>query len=141
MIGSGLGWRPDRKEWRMTDLIEDHPKAVALVLVLVLVAWGVASGLWIHRLQTTIAATNAALTEGAEKASSLEFQEEHNRQEMEALRTENEYLSQEVTILRRTANHLSTALGKITTVLNEASAGSASSSSYRPELAKAVADL
>ena len=125
----------------MTDFIEDHPKAVALVLVLLLVAWGAASGLWIYSLKATVAATNAALTEGTEKATNLEFREEHNRQELEALKTENEYLSQQVTILRRTADHLSTALAKITTVLNEASAGSANSNSYRPDLARAVADL
>jgi FtsZ-binding cell division protein ZapB len=125
----------------MSDFIEDHAKAVAFSLAALFVTACVASGLWIHSLRATIAATNAALTEGTEKASHLEFQEEHNRQEMEALRTENQFLSEQVTILRRTANHLSTALARITTVLNEASAGSASSSSYRPDLAKAVTDL
>jgi hypothetical protein len=125
----------------MTDFIEDHPKAVALSLVALLVAGGVASGLWIHSLRTTIAATNAALTEGTEKANNLEFLEEHHKEDLEALKTENEYLSQQVAILRRTADHLSTALAKITTVLNEASAGSANSNSYRPDLARAVADL
>jgi chromosome segregation ATPase len=126
----------------MIDFVEDHAKAVVLSLAVLLAVWGVASGIWIANLRAAIAARDAALTEGIEKTNDLrESLEQRHKEELAALKTENAYLTEQVAILRRTATRLSAALGKITAVLNEASAGSANSASYRPELAKAVADL
>src|ERR1044071_1792397 len=100
--------------------IERHPKAVALSLLGLLLAWAVASGLWIFSLRGTIRHQEEALAAREAKAREEQaaLEESHGR-EVTLLKHENAELRDQVTTLRRTARELSASLAKVTSILNE----------------------
>ena len=121
--------------------IEKYPKVVALSLLGLLVAWTVASGLWIYLLRTAVHRQEAALEAGEVKAKEdRQSLEERHGQEVALLRKKNADLSEQVAILRRTARDLTIQLAKVTSLLNEAT-GSAASPSYKAGLSQAVGQL
>jgi hypothetical protein len=121
--------------------IEKYPKTVALSLLGLLVAGAVASGLWIYSLRAAIHRQEAALEAGEVKAKEdRQSLEERHGQEVALLQKKNAYLSDQVTILRRTARELTVQLAKVTSLLNEAT-GSAASPSYKAGLSQAVGQL
>jgi hypothetical protein len=132
----------------LSSWIERYPKTVALSLLGLLVAWAIASGLWISGLRRTVrqqeenlvaqaAQETARETKAREEQRSLE--ESHGR-EVAFLNRENAYLSEQVAILRRTSRDLAASLGRVTTILNE-SAGSPASASAKAELDQAMGQL
>jgi hypothetical protein len=121
--------------------IERYPKAVALSLLGLLVAWGAVGGVWIYNLRSAVHREEASLAAGEAKAweDRQSLEERHNR-EVAALRKKNVYLAEQVSILRQTARDLTAQLAKVTALLNDTHP-TAASPTYKADLNQAVAQL
>jgi hypothetical protein len=120
---------------------ERHPRAVALSLLGLLLAWAAASGLWIQGLRGTVRQQEEALAARETKAREDQtFLEESHGREVAFLKRENAYLTEQVATLRQTSRDLAASLARVTAILNESS-GSPASASAKAELDRAMGQL